>query len=287
MATQSPWIINASSETFQTDVVERSMQVPVVIDFWAPWCGPCRQLAPMLEKLAEEFQGQFVLAKINTDESPDLAQAFQIQSIPLVVAIHEGKVVDQFMGVQPEDSLRSWLEALVPSRALQLLKQGEAVEPQDPAGAESLYRDALAAEPENDAVKVALARVTLALGRPDESRAFIDELEARGFLESEAERVKAQLDIEAAAADTGGVEAARAAAQANPDNLPLQIALADALAASRKFQEALEICLQVIQRDRDGVGVQAKDTMLKIFELLGPHSDLVGAYRRKLATLLY
>jgi putative thioredoxin len=217
-----------------------------------------------------------------------LAQAFGVQSIPLVVAVREGRAIDQFMGVMPESQLREWLGALLPSPAQELAQRGAALEASDPAGAEQAYRGALDLEPDNPVLRIALARVLLALERDDEARRIVAELEARGYLEPEAERIKSQLELRAAAAEAGDVADARKAAQANPDDLSQQLKLAEALAGARKFEEALQICLRIVERERDGpVGGEAKATMVRIFETLGAGSELTGTYRRKLATALY
>ena len=287
MSANSAWIIEITEENFETEVIKQSEQTPIVIDFWAPWCGPCQQLAPLLEKMVEEFQGKIRLAKINIDEQQGLAAAFQVQSIPTVVAILNGQPVDHFQGILPEESLREWLTRLVPSPVEMLLQEGQILEESDPAAAEAKYREAADLDPQNDVIKVRMAAVLAKQSRFEECTPIIQELETRGFLEPEAEQIKSQLELQAAAEEAGGVDAARAAQEADPENPDLKIALADALAISNKHEEALEICLSIIEQDKTGAGVEAKATMLRIFDLLGPQSALTSTYRRKLATLLY
>ena len=287
MSEPASWIIDATAARFQEEVVDQSMKCPVIVDFWAPWCQPCQILGPLLEKLVGDARGKLVLAKVNIDEEQELAAAFGVQSIPTVFAIHEGRAVDQFQGLLPEAQLREWISSLLPSALEELIKRGEELEAEDPVSAEQCYREAAQSDPSNDAIRIRLARVLLAQSRDEEARQIISDLEARGYLEPEAETIKSQLDIREAAAETGGVEEARAAVDANPNDLTLKIQLADALAVSRKFEEALDLCLEVIQADRDGVGQEAKTTMLKIFDLIGQNSAIVSTYRRKLATALY
>ena len=287
MAESSEWIMDTTTDTFEADVMQRSQEVPIVVDFWAPWCEPCRQLAPLLDKLAIEADGKFLLVKVNIEEHEQIAASIGVQSIPLVLAFRDGQVVNQFMGILPEEELREWLATFLPTAAQELVVAGQALEPDDLAAAETKYREAMALEPDDAAIKILLASAVLAQGREDEPQQMIAELEKRGFLEPEAERIKAQLELQSAAEEAGGVDEARKAVEVAPDDLPRQVKLADALAVSHKHEEALEICLRLIQQDKTGTGVEAKETMLKIFELLGNESELVSAYRRKMATALY
>ncbi|MEW4527484.1 tetratricopeptide repeat protein [Maioricimonas sp. JC845] len=287
MAETETWVIETNAADFDRDVMERSDHVPVVVDFWAPWCGPCRMLGPILEQLAAEYDGKFVLAKVETDANPELSAAFGVQSIPYVVAVSGRKIVDQFAGALPEPQIREWLNGIVPSEADQLVAKAAEQEADAPTDAEATLRQALELEPGHTAARIALARVLLTLDRYDDSSAIIEELEKRGFLEPEAQKVKSALQVESVAEETGGVESARAAVAENPDDLELQIRLADALAAEGEYQEALDLCLTIVQRDRSGAGVAAKETMLNIINLLGSSSDLASEYRRKLASALY
>jgi len=287
MAEASPWIIDGRLETFEQDVLERSHQVPVVVDFWATWCGPCQQLTPVLEKLAQEYNGRFLLVKVNVDEQPEIAAGFGVQSIPHVFAIRDGQMANQFMGALPEDQLRVWLDSFLPSRYDELIAEAAGLEASDARAAEEKYRAALEEKPDESAAKIGLARVLLAQHRDHESSQILQELEARGYLEPEAENVKAELELRAAAEEAGGVAECRAAVAADPENLELQLKLADALAAAHKYDEALEICLQLVQKDKATMGEPARETMVKIFQLLGSGSTLAQEYRRKLAVALY
>ena len=284
---KSPWIIEPTEETFQKDVVERSREVPIVIDFWAEWCQPCRMLAPILEKLAVEYDGRFVLAKANTEKLPSIAAGFGVQSIPAVYGVRDGQILDFFVGVLPEPQIRAWLDRLLPSRAETLTAEAKKLTATDPAKAEALLREAHTAEPNLAKSQIALAELLFSQGRADESRQILTELEERGFLEPEAEKLKAQLDFNAHRGQSGDLAKLEAAAAADPNSLDLRLKLAEALAAEGRYQEALELALSLVQADRKKYGEQARKIMVDIFHLLPDDSELASEYRRKLSTALY
>ena len=283
----SPFIHETTAETFEQDVMVRSQDLPIVLDFWAPWCDPCRQLTPLLEKLVVEDAGRWLLVKINIDDCKELAQAFGVESIPLLVAFRDGQPVDSAPGVQTEEQLREWLARFVPSQASVLVADGEALEATEPAQAAAKYREALVLEPDNSEVKIRLARVAMTLDDTAGAAALVGELEERGFLEPEAQALKDQLDVTSSASLSGGVDEARKAALESPGDEDLQLKLAEALAAERQFEEAFEVCLGIVGRDRDGRGQDARDALVTFFGMPTANPELVSTARRRLATLLY
>jgi putative thioredoxin len=286
MSTNTPYVIDTTPETFEKDVIEQSRERPVVVDFWAEWCAPCRTLGPILERLAREYGGKFLLVKANTEELPEVASAFGVRSIPAVFGVSNGRVKDSFVGVLSESAIRAFLDRLMPTPAEEALSEAKGLEATDSRAAEAKYRSALELSPNEPELKIGLARTMLAQDRVDEGRTLIANLERRGFLEPEAEKVKAELTLRGQGEATGGVEAARAAVEANPNDLNRKLALAEALAAAGHYQEALDLALELVERDRKGVGEQARKLMLAIFQLLGD-ADLVSDYQRKLATVLF
>jgi putative thioredoxin len=281
-------VINVTRSNFQLEVIERSRTVPVVVDFWATWCGPCRLLGPVLEKLAQEYAGRFVLAKVESDREPELSAEFGVRSIPAVFGVRDGKAIDGFIGVQPEAVIRIWLDRLLPTPADMIAAEAGALEMTDPQAAEAKYNSALSLDGELPAAQIGLARIALEQGRLDDARARIAALERREFLEPEAEKVKAELTLRLQAQNAGGItlETARAALAANPGNLNLKFQLAEALAAAGHFAEALALCLELVERGGKGLAPKARQTMIAIFQLLPAGSELRTEYQRQLSLVL-
>lgn len=278
-------IIEVFEENFEQEVIERSRKLPVVVDFWAPWCGPCRTLGPLLERLAGEFAGQFVLAKINVDENPLLAQAFRVQSIPYVVALRDGRVVAQFVGAQPEAAVREFLAALLPSDAERLAAQGQArLAAGQKAQAESLFRQALEKDPRCGSALVGLARLLLERGEEEEAKALLERVVSDPW-RAQAERVLAELRLrQEGVADEASL---RERLAKNAADLEARLQLGKRLAAEGRYAEALEELLEVVRRDRNFQDQAARKAMLDIFQVLGSGNELAERYRAELANVLF
>ncbi|TDD41577.1 thioredoxin [Saccharopolyspora elongata] len=272
-APASAAVIDVTEATFQAEVVERSLQVPVIVDLWATWCGPCKQLSPVLERLAQESNGAWVLAKVDVDANPRIAQLFQVQSVPTVIAIAGGQPVDAFSGAQPEPQIRQWIDSLLNALRDQLpgIRAAEegvepiAEEPEDPrftaaedalesgdyAAAEAAYQKILDSEPNNEQAKAALAQV--------------------------------RFTARAEQADPAAIERADAA----PDDVDAQLAAADAEVAVGRVAEGFDRLIRAIKRtsgdDRDRI----RRHLIEMFEVFPEGDDRVAAARRALASALF
>ena len=254
----------------------------MVVDFWAEWCAPCRALGPVLEKMAGEYAGEFILVKANTEENPQSASEFQVQGIPAVYAVVNEKVVEMFNGALPETQIRVWLDRVI---SIGLLIKANQLENDSPESAEKNYRTILSKTPDEVEAQLGLARVLLGQNKFDDVRQIIDKLESRGFLEPEAEKIKANLALHGK--QGGDLQALRDQVTENPDNLSLQLTLAETLAGSKAYEEALSLSLSLVQKDKTGVGDAARKLMIDIFRVLPDNSPLVSEFRRKLSTALF
>jgi putative thioredoxin len=273
--------IDVDDADFAREVLERSRSLPVVVDFWAPWCGPCRALGPLLDRLADEHAGAFVLAKLDVDRSPATAQRYGVRSIPLVLAFRDGEVVAEFTGAQPEPVVRQFLERLLPSEADGLAKEAdELAEGGHTNAAEERYRRALSLDSRHERALLGLARL---LGERGERDAAL-ELLARGA-GPELERLGAELRTRGEpAADLDGL---RERLARDPDELAARLALGRALAARGDYEAALAELLAVVERDAAFEDQAARRAMLDVFEVLGRDHPLTEPFRSALARALF
>jgi putative thioredoxin len=263
-------VIEVTDATFERDVVEESFRRPVVVDFWAAWCQPCRMIGPVLERLATERGGEFLLAKMDVDANPQASAAFRIQSIPAVKAFVDGRVANEFIGAVPETTIRAFLESVLPSKADRLAAEGEVAEREGRTDeAEGRYRAAVEADPHHVPATLGLGRIAALRGDAAGARELLLPLRP----DPEAERLLAALDVSDWAAPEGD--------SAGP------LADAERAAAEGRFQEALDTFLAAVLNGADADRAEARDAMLKVFAVLGDEDPLTAEYRRKLAAALF
>jgi putative thioredoxin len=279
-------MIDANLSSFEQDVLVASRDVPVLVDFWAPWCGPCKTLGPVLEKLEREYGGRWKLVKVNSDENPELSAQFQVRSIPYLVAFSDGKAVAQVLGVQPESTLRALLEKLIPNPSqLEHRKAREALAQGQVALAEGHLKGALALDPSNDAARLDMVAIALGRGDRDGARVQFDTLSGKAAQESIYEAMKARLEAAERVATLPAPEELEQRIAANPGDLQSRLDLADLQIAGGEHAKALAQLLEIVRRDRkfgDDIG---RTKMLAVFDMaLDP--ELLSEYRRKLSSAL-
>jgi putative thioredoxin len=282
------YAVDVTEADFEQKVVAASSTHPVVIDFWAPWCAPCKVLKPILEKLAEEYAGKFLLAKVNSDENPQIAARYGVRGIPSVKAMVDGKIVDEFTGALPESVVREWLDRIIPSPAEELRKAArQLVEKGDVEGALEQLSEASALDPDDEQVRVDAAELLLAKGDADDAQRLLDTLKDIDILkDARVLQLKAQVRL-AEMQEEGESEASLAAAvAANENDLDARLKLANVLIAANRPAEGMDQLLEIVRRDRGFQDDIGRRTLLDVFNLLGGQGGLVSEYRRKLAALL-
>jgi putative thioredoxin len=263
MNVQMMTVVDVTDATFEQQVVEESKKRPVVVDLWAEWCGPCKTLGPILERVAEEHKGEFLLAKLDVDANQMTAAQFGVQSIPTVVAFRDGQPVDGFVGALPEPNVKQWISALLPTTAEREASEAEEeAEAGDVVGAEKRFREALASDENNAQARVGLARILLERGDVEEARKLVEPL----LPDPEAERVMAAIRVQ----EWGHIQE------------PGTLASAKRLAARGRWREALDGMLGALGDDES-----AREAMVDAFAVLGEDSELAREYRGKLANALY
>ena len=283
--TDLPHVFDATTDTFEAEVLSKSLEVPVLVDFWATWCGPCKTLGPILEKLAGEYNGAFLLAKVDVDKEQQIAAAFQIRSVPTVFLVKDGQLVDGFPGALPEGQLREFLAShgVQPAEAA-----AEAVEaaPLDPTAQVAALREAVAAEPDKDELKLDLVLALLKTGEAPEAERLLDALPANLATDDRAVKARARLGFASALKDAPSPDALRAAVAANADDLRARHLLGVHALVAGDSEAALEQFLEMLKRDRAFEDGLARKSLIDAFRVIEDDA-LVSQYRRKMSSLLF
>ncbi len=289
---QAPLIKDATEATFLADVIEASRDVPVIVDFWAPWCGPCKTLTPALESAVTAAKGKVRLVKIDVDQNQRIAAQLQIQSIPTVYAFWQGKPVDGFQGAVAGSEVKAFIERTAAlggdggladaiDAAEGMLAEGAAID------AAETFAAILGEEPENAVAYAGLIRSHLALGALDQAQAFADAAPAKISTAKEIEAARAQIELARQAQNAGPETELRAAVAANPDDPQARFDLALALHAAGKVDEAVDELLDLFRRDREWNDGAAKAQLFTIFEALKPQDPIVLKGRRRLSSMIF
>jgi putative thioredoxin len=269
-------ILDVNEASFLTDVVERSKRQPVIVDFWAPWCGPCRMLSPTLERLAKEANGAFVLAKVNTDENQRLAAQYGVQGIPAVKMFRDGKVVGEFVGALPEPRVREFIKKYAPNQSdLIVTAAQDLAQAHRWAEAEMAYQHALAVDPNNAQIALELSKVLLRLGKSADALILLEAIPSSAREADAAQKLRPAARWMCSAKTEGAQEIDRMYAQAAE------------LACQAKYAEAMDYLLGVLRQNRSYRNGEAKEVMLGLFELLGVDDPIVREYQRQLANVLF
>ena len=282
-----PHVFDATTETFEAQVLQKSLETPVLVDFWATWCGPCKTLGPILEKLAGEYHGAFELAKVDVDKEQQIAAAFQIRSVPTVFLVKGGQIVDGFPGALPEGQLREFLaqHGVTPLDAPADDASAEPV-PLDPQTQVTALREAVAAEPDKDELKLDLALALIKTGATAEAGQLLDALPANLSTDDRAVRARARLDFGNALAGAPAADALAARVQADGNDLEARHQLGIHHLLGGQDEAALEQFIEMLRIDRNFRDGQPRKALIDAFRVI-EDEDLVGRYRRRMASLLF
>jgi putative thioredoxin len=286
------YIKDATSAIFRVDVITESTKQPVLVDFWAPWCEPCKQLTPILERQVNAAKGRVKLVKMNIDEHPQIAGQLGVKSLPAIVAFHKGKPIDGFMGMLPESKIKEFIDKIAGPNANDPIKAAilEAKAYEDVAdinSAAELYTAILAEEPDNAQCLAGLARIYIGFNELEQAKQLLGVLPAHVEKHPEIISVRAKLKLAEQAGELGDLDALKAVVEAEPDNYQARFDLSLALNASQKFDEAVDQLIFILRHDRMWNDEAARKQLLQFFEAWGfMHSASISG-RRKLSSVLF
>ncbi len=286
------YITESSTATFAQDVIETSMQVPVIVDFWAPWCGPCKQLGPALERLVNDAKGAVRMVKINVDQNQELAAQLRIQSVPTVYAFKGGRPVDGFVGALPESQLKAFIDRLgggqagggveeAMAEAKQFLAEG------DSATAAAIYQEILAEDPKNAPAIAGLVRAAMAMGDVDSARKLLDGVPDDLARHPEIAAARSAVDVHEQAAQAGPAAELRRRIAEDPGDLQARYDLALAYYAGGEREAAVDELLEIVRRERGWNDEAARKQLVKFFDAFGPTDPLTVSARRRLSSILF
>jgi len=281
-------IFEVSPQDFDREVLEVSRERPVVVDFWAPWCAPCRMLGPALERVVSSLQGRAVLAKVNIEQGPSFAAKWGISGIPAVKVFKDGKIIGGFVGALPESEIRRQLSAVLPSEADELVAQADELAARgDWAEAEARYREALAVNPHHGRASVRLAEAALGRGDYQEAKKLVSTAASTSPQGTEVESLLGRIWFIEQCAENGGMDLCQRKQAEDPRDLTARFNWACCLAAQGAYGEALEEFLKLVQADRRYGKGAPREAMVRIFSTLGEQSELTRQYYQRLASELY
>lgn len=280
-------IFDVTVENFESDVILASDSTLIVLDFWADWCGPCKTLTPILEKLANEYAGRFRLAKVNTEEQQEIASMFGIRSIPTVIALKAQKPVSAFQGAQPEARVREFLDKILPSAGEEKLGKAQAkLDTGDIEGAIDELKVALALTPSLDSARIMLADIAMRDNRIDEAKQYLSQCKPVTQMEEEFQRVAFKIEAAEQAGNSPEAAALKGRIANNPDDHDARLQLAAVLVNENQFEPAFATLLESIQLDRSWNEQAARKKLIEYFALAKEQPELVRRFRQALASTL-